>query len=159
MHHPLYKFIAAFIAPGLLCYSVGAVAELGGHISTIATEQVRMKATLRTQNMADTSRNATANFSVHELTTEIGTLIREYADPSGTVFAVTWQGPAKPDLDVLLGKYFQTFLAAPAQPGTGPKFINQPELVVFSGGHPRAFAGRAYLPGLIPTGVDIHVLP
>lgn len=164
MRHPFCKFVAPLISPligtfigaGLLCYSVGAAAALGGPVSTIATEQVRIKATLRTQNIANTGN---VNYSVHELTTEIGTVIREYADASGTVFAVTWQGPTKPDLDLLLGQYFQTFLAAPAQPGTGPKFINQPGLVVFSGGHPRAFAGRAYLPGLIPTGVDINALP
>ncbi|MET0379807.1 MAG: DUF2844 domain-containing protein [Spongiibacteraceae bacterium] len=157
-----YSF-CRFIAPALLCYSVGAAAELGGPVSTIATEQARIDTTLRTQNIAgtgsDVGMDANANYSVHERTTEIGTLIREYADASGTVFAVTWQGPAKPDLDLLLGRYFQTFVAAPSQPGTGPKQINQPDLVVFSGGHPRAFVGRAYLPGLIPTGVDINALP
>lgn len=158
----MHQSFCRFIAPALLLYSIGAAAELGAPVSAIADEQVRMKATLRAQNIIDPSDNAaanTVNYSVHELTNEIGTVVREYADANGTVFAVTWQGPAKPDLDLLLGRYFQTFVAAPSQPGTGPKYLNQPDLVVFSGGHPRAFTGRAHLPALVPTGVDIDALP
>lgn len=155
MHHVFCRFVAA----PLLCYSVAAAAELGGHSSAITSEQLRIKATLRRQDIADPARPASINYSVYELTSEIGTRIREYADASGIVFAVTWQGPAKPNLDMLLGRHFQAFIAAPSQPGTGPKYLKRPDLVVFSGGHPRAFVGRAYLPALIPAGVDINALP
>ena len=32
--------------------------------------------------------------------------------------------------------------------------VEQPELVVHSAGHTRAYAGHAYVPGMIPQGVD-----
>jgi hypothetical protein len=31
--------------------------------------------------------------------------------------------------------------------------VNEPDLVVQMTGHPRAFAGRAYMPGLLPQGL------
>jgi hypothetical protein len=37
--------------------------------------------------------------------------------------------------------------------GRRPLVIEQPGLVVQIGGHPRAFAGRAYVPEMLPTGV------
>lgn len=85
--------------------------------------------------------------------------MREYAGPSGRVFAVAWQSAVLPDLKQLLGSHFEEFRQAAAQAqkhrvGRGPLIIHQPGLVVEMGGHMRSFAGRAYLPDQLPT--DIH---
>jgi hypothetical protein len=152
--------IRLLIAPLLLCSAV-AHAELGAAVSnpdnSAGSEAPRINTTLRAQ--ATANNDAGAGYTRHETTTEIGTVIREYADSHGTVFAVSWEGPVKPDLQALLGHYFPQLLDAAAQPGRGPVQINSPELVIFSGGRPRAFFGRAYLPALVPGGVNIDVLP
>lgn len=136
---------------------VDAHAELGGNIATVQADQVHMKASLRV--LAATANTA---YTTHEITTEFGVVIREYADTNGTVFAVTWSGPAKPDLQQLLGQYFAPFVRARAQSshvGTGPLALSAGDLVVYSGGHPRAFNGRAYVLSLVPQGVSVDVLP
>ena len=84
-----------------------------------------------------------------------GTLVREYVTASGVVFAVSWNGPFLPDLRALLGKHFDTLASEAARrPKAGHAHISidHPEVVVDSGGHMRAYAGRAWVPGLLPTG-------
>ena len=81
--------------------------------------------------------------------------MREFLNLDGIVFAVTWDGPVLPDLQTLLGANFATYMQALAvlkQPGLQRSLrIASPGLVVESGGHLRAYAGRAYLPALIPV--------
>lgn len=148
-------FLLALTA-AIVFSSGGAQAELGGNVTSVQSDQIRMKATLQAR-----VANVATPYSVHTLSTEIGVIIHEYADAAGTVFAVTWSGPTKPNLRQLLGRYFEPFISASAstkKPGTGPITINQTDLVVFSGGHPRAFFGSAHVPALVPAGVDIHAL-
>lgn len=101
----------------------------------------------------------------HAVQLETGTLVREYATPTGIVFAVSWQGPVLPDLGALLGHYFSTFELATERARLagrrgGPVSIKQADLVMQSGGRMRDFFGHAYAPDLIPAGVDIKdVLP
>jgi Protein of unknown function (DUF2844) len=57
-----------------------------------------------------------------------------------------------------LGSYFEQYVQAAkaqsaARMGRRPLMIEQPGLVVQSGGHPRAFSGKAYVPDMLPTGV------
>jgi hypothetical protein len=98
---------------------------------------------------------AHAAFTVHELQTPTGTLIREFAAPSGLVFAVSWRGPFKPSMGLLLGRYLGEYARAPRNPGSTRSrlSIEQPDLVVHAGGHMRSFAGIAYLPQLLPANV------
>jgi len=83
-------------------------------------------------------------------------VVREYVSPSGTVFAVAWQGAAKPDLKQLLGSHYDEVQQAVASRAAhrGPIVIHEPGLVFEMGGHMRAIAGRAYLPQLLPSGVQ-----
>jgi hypothetical protein len=79
------------------------------------------------------------------------------------VFAVAWQGRWQPDLRQVLGPYFAQYLeAASAARGKrarrGPLSIQQAGFVAELGGQPRAFVGRAYLPQLVPQGVDTERL-
>lgn len=97
---------------------------------------------------------AAGGYSVEETVAEDGTTVREFVLPSGEVFAVAWSGPRMPNLRQLLGAYFEAYRdeAAARSPGRRPMAIDRPGLVVQSGGHPRAFHGRAYLPERMPEG-------
>ena len=114
---------------------------------------------------AATNKASPTLYTLHEITLDSGTLVREYASPAGIVFAVTWQGPVLPDLSLLLGSYFSTFKAETEQARQmgrrgSPVTVNQGSLVVVSSGRMRNFFGYAYAPDLIPTSVNIQdVLP
>jgi hypothetical protein len=102
--------------------------------------------------------NAAQSYTVHEIQAASGTVVREYLSPEGKVFAIAWRGPWLPDLRQLLGGYFEQYRAAVQSPrgvrmARKPIMIDQPGLVVQIGGQIRAFAGRAYVPGMLPPGV------
>lgn len=99
-------------------------------------------------------------YSLHEVQLENGTSVREYATSAGLVFAVSWRGPVLPDLTSLLGDYFSSFKLETEQARMkgrrgSPVNIELDELVVRSNGRMRNFFGYAYVPSLIPAGVDI----
>lgn len=130
-----------------------ASATLGEAAQSIQNDQVRMRATVRvSQKQA---------YSVHEIQAPYGTVVREYVSPSSAkVFAITWQGPRIPDLQQLLGAYYEQYArAVQSRRGHGPLIIQLPGLVVQSAGHQRSFVGRAYLPQEVPSGVRAHTLP
>jgi len=86
---------------------------------------------------------------------ESGTVVHEYVDAQGTVFAVSWSGPFLPDLKEILGSHFDTMVAQAAKErrrGRSPLMLKQSDLVVVSGGHMGAFQGHAWLPSMLPAG-------
>lgn len=97
-------------------------------------------------------------YSIQEISAESGMHVREFLNQDGVVFAVSWSGPALPDLQQILGVHFGEYsaaLAALTHPGTHRSLrVASSELIVESGGHLRAYAGRAYLPALVPAGVS-----
>jgi hypothetical protein len=125
-----------------------ALAALGGVVDTAPVNQTGARIAAR----ASIARSA---YSVHESATPAGTIVREYASPDGKVFAVSWNGPVKPDVRRLLGDYFETYTAAVHERrGTLRRAtVERNGLVVRSSGHIRAFNGLAYLPGALPAGV------
>jgi len=75
------------------------------------------------------------------------------------VFGVAWEGQFPPDLQQLLGPYYQQAQQATTpeqQQGRrrAPVVIETPGLVVHESGHMRSFQGRAYVPQLVPQGVE-----
>jgi Protein of unknown function (DUF2844) len=98
-------------------------------------------------------------YDIEEITADTGMRVWEYVGRDGVVFAVSWTGPALPDLLRLLGTHYveyTTALAALSRPGLHRSVrVASTELVVESGGHLRAYAGRAYLPRLIPAGISM----
>jgi hypothetical protein len=125
---------------------VSANAALGGLEATVQADQQHMGATLRVLRPGP--------YTLHEMQTPTGTVVREYVSPEGMVFGVAWQGPAMPDLRQLLGSYFDRYVGVVAQrKAKGPVVVEQPGLVVHSGGHMRAFVGHAYIPEALPQGV------
>jgi Protein of unknown function (DUF2844) len=132
-----------------LAISTPAFAVLGGSEASVQTDQVQMQASLRSTRVGA--------YTVHELHTPSGIVIREYAS-GGTVFAVAWQGPWRPDMRQLLGSYFDQYeegLQAQSgnRPGRRPVHIELPGLVVRMAGHPRSFTGQAYVPDMLPQGM------
>jgi hypothetical protein len=98
-----------------------------------------------------------AAFAVHELSTGSHGIVREYVSPEGQVFAITWHGPAKPNLRQLLGVQFDALAAAAPQPHTrGHMAARVGNLVFESTGRMRSFNGRAYLSNALPAGVSTH---
>jgi Protein of unknown function (DUF2844) len=132
-----------------------AFAGLGQDVSSVPADQVQMKGTLRsTQTQA---------YTVHEIRAATGIVVREFVSPSGKVFGVAWQGPWPPNMRQILATYFEQYQqAAQAQmnsrPGRRPLMLEQPGLVVQSGGHMRSFTGRAYVPDMLPPEVSAEVI-
>jgi hypothetical protein len=96
-------------------------------------------------------------YDIQEIAADTGMRVREYLNRDGVVFAVSWSGPIMPDLQHLLGTHYEAYTAALAalnHPGLHRSLrVALPDLVVESGGHLRAYAGRAYLPLAVPAGV------
>lgn len=127
-----------------------ALAALGGDVTSVHEDQAQMKGTLKTTQAAA--------YTVHEIKASAGTVVKEYVSPAGKVFAITWRGQFIPNMQQLLGTYYQQFAdAATAQreahAGHRPVSIQQPGLVVQNGGHMRSYFGRAYVPAMLPQGV------
>jgi len=138
----------------LFAAASAAFAALGSDEGSVESDRLRMKAVLR-------AKTSQAAYTVHEIETPAGVLIHEFISPEGRVFAVSWRGPAKPDLRALLGDSFDRFVSASQARGPGSHHhlqIETPELIVQSGGHMRAMYGRAWLPALVPAGVGVETL-
>src|SRR5690349_20086523 len=131
----------------VLASPLPARAALGGDVTSIAADTERMK--------GDRSARREAQYEVHEIRTSSGITVRQYVGSDAKVFAVTWRGPFLPDIQQLLGSYFERFRQA-ARSGRARRrtfAIDEPGLVVHSSGHQRSFVGEAYIPAALPDGV------
>jgi hypothetical protein len=142
-----FKIIAASI--GATAMIAGpAQAELGGAASGIAREGVQMSARLATREGPGQR--------TYQMTLPNGGAVRQFANPAGRVYAVTWSGPGKPDLRALLGDHFSALqssrvVADPRFRDT-PTIVRQADLVITANGHMGYFWGVAYVPSLAPQG-------
>jgi hypothetical protein len=125
-----------------------AEATLGGDTASVQTNQEHLGAARQVQRLKTGER--------HELVLPSGILVREYVSPDGAVYAITWHGPRMPDLRELLGPYFAQLVESDSRPREGIHRMTMtgPDLVVRSSGHRGSFAGRAWVPSLVPAGVD-----
>lgn len=140
----------AAIGIAAAAYPLSGAAVLGGDAASVESDRAAMGGSVIQTTVG-------AGYTVREIQAASGTTIKEYLSPAGTVFAVTWSGPAMPDLRQLLGAQFEVYTqAAQAQnAGPGRADVQQSGLVVQSGGRMRAFFGRAYLSALVPQGVAL----
>jgi Protein of unknown function (DUF2844) len=139
------------VSAGILLFVIWATlpafAALGEDVSSVAADQARLKASVRMLPRQ--------HYSVQEMQTPSGTTVRQFVSPSGTVFAVSWEGSA-PDLQQLLGTYFEEFESAVASEPSRRRrgiHLDDGELVLDTGGHMRFVAGRAFLRSKLPTQV------
>jgi hypothetical protein len=114
-----------------------------------------------TQRRAQTPALQTAGVTQQSSTLPTGTTVVEYLDKTGTVFAVTWQGPVLPDLPATLGRYFPQFTAEIQRLGRAARAggvlnLRTTDLAVHSQGRMRHFSGYAYAPSLVPEGLDMQ---
>lgn len=134
-----------------------AKAGLGDTAASVQADRVSVKGQLRARSGP--------GYTVQEITAATGTVVREYVSPAGVVFAVSWSGPAMPNLQQMLGTYFSQYqTAVKAQRTTSRRGghnhveIHAPSLVVRSGGHMRQYSGLAYVPALVPQNLSISDL-
>jgi len=150
------KVLLMVVTLTLIACPAPVIAALGDDVATVQADQAHMKGTLQTTPIG--------TYTVHEIKAPTGTVVREYVSTTGKIFAVTWQGPFPPDLRQLLGSYYERFSQAAQKRQQqrphirGALHIQEPSLVVHSGGHMRAYFGKAYIPELMPEGVSIEDL-
>lgn len=138
---------------GLLIVFLSAVstvcfAALGGDMASIQADQTQMRARREVTQAA--------RYSIHEMRTESGIMVREFVSPAGKVFGVSWQGPTRPDMQQMLGSYYDEYKQTlPTHRVHGPITIQTGNVILQSGGHQRALFGRAYVPELVPDGVRL----
>jgi hypothetical protein len=133
-----------------LCISAPAFAALGGDATSVESDRAKMKGALRVTPGVD--------YDVHEIQTPAGTVIHEYVNAQGKVFAVSWRGPGLPELRQMLGSYYGEFAQATAAPHYNHHHltVRTPGVVLESSGHMRAFAGRAWAPALLPQNFSVR---
>jgi hypothetical protein len=149
----LGRMVAVGAAAALFVAAGPGRAALGGDEMSIEADRIRLKGAASTRQMPQ--------YAMHDIAPPGGTSVRQYVSPAGKVFAIAWQGPSMPALRQLLGPYFDRYVAAAQDRRVkrAPVVIRESTLVLVAGGHPRAFSGRAYVPGLVPRDVDADALP
>ena len=144
------RFVRAATLFLALTFSTFGWCALGDTVSSVEADRVKMKGAVQVQQVN--------GIAVHEISDAHGTQVREFVSPSGSIFAVAWQGQFIPDLQQVLGKYFDQYSEAvraqkASYVGRRPLNIQLPGLVVQMTGHMRAYSGRAYVPAMVPAGV------
>ncbi len=127
-----------------------AFAALGGDAASVDADVAKMRGQARATPVA--------GYTVSQITLPSGTVVNEYVSSEGKVFAVTWKGAAVPNLSQTLGTYFTEFKAAAAvtpHAGHHNLTVQQPDLIVRTGGHMRAWNGKAYVPSLLPPNFSV----
>ena len=142
------RLVPRLVAAMMLTTGV-AEACLGGNAASVQADAAALGGQLRTTTLV--------GYDVQQIDVPGGLTVREFVGRDGVVFGVGWSGPAPADLAQLLGRYVAQYTAgaaAAARPGLrrGVR-IDLPSLFAETGGHLRAYAGRAFLPTLVPTGV------
>jgi Protein of unknown function (DUF2844) len=133
------------LAPGI------AHATLGGDVVSVHKNQMAIGGELRLERCAYGER--------HVMQLANGTVVRQYLSPSGMVYAVTWRGPRTPNLRELLGTYFaQLSRLDRARGGRHAMTLTGDDFLMRSIGRRDLFAGGAWVPSLLPSGVDPQTL-
>jgi Protein of unknown function (DUF2844) len=140
----------------LVLRTIPAAAGLGGAPASIQADASAMAA--RMTQSAPTPEAQTQAYATSSFVTDKGVTVREYSASTGGVFGIAWQGPRPPDMSVLLGAYYPEYVAAAAAQkgriGLHHSVIVGPKSVVILTGHMGNMSGRAYAPGLVPSGLD-----
>jgi len=131
----------------LVFFSAPSLAGLGNSPAQFGKHVAAAKASAKSA--------AVVAYTDSEKTLDSGTIVHEYLDANGIVFAVSWSGPFLPDLKEILGPHFDTMVAHVRdnpRAGRAPLVVQRDDVVIFSGGHMGAFKGRAWIPAQLPAG-------
>ena len=136
----------------LMMGSLPAWAALGDNVTSVESDAQA----IRGQHVMV----ARVGYNLHQITTADGSVVNEFVSPAGTVFGISWQGHAMPNLPQLLGTYMTNL-----QQGQRTQYVQrrsvtiQGDNFVFSSfGRLREFRGRAYVPGLVPANLTAEVV-
>jgi len=136
----------------LVMGSIPAWAALGDNVASVDSDAQALH--------AKHVMMARVGYNLHQITTEDGSVVNEFVSLAGTVFGVSWQGHAMPNLPQLLGTY-----TAELQQGQRTNVVRrravmiQTDNLVFSSvGRLRSFRGRAFVPGLVPANLSSEVV-
>lgn len=158
--HPLLIALG-FVATAMLL-SPAAQAALGGAPTLPADSATGVPAT-SLKAAVGTAASGTltaAAYTVRQQTLPNGVNEREFVNADGVVFGIAWNGPFPPNLKDFMGDnvFAQYASAVQAAQGQGRRggavAVETNGVVAQAGGHQRSFAGRAYVPALLPAGVD-----
>lgn len=158
------KLLTIALALAALCplasYATLGSAPAANTRAVMTAQALSQQAALNPSKAVASSAAAAGAYTVREAVGIDGVTIREYVLPSNVVFAVTWQGPVRPDMSALLGSYFPNFINADdGRPrGTGPLIRHNGDFHIESAGHAGFFFGKAYLPRLVPANVQTQDL-
>ncbi len=100
------------------------------------------------------------NYSVFER--KEGTVnVKEFANSSGKIFAVSWKGKTHPEIEALMGEHYSLYReslrkAKQTQRGFGPLRVSHKNFHLELAGRMRAVQGRAWLEEEIPQGVNTY---
>ena len=144
-------YLGLYFATLTLATAQRAQATLGESVDSVESDRKAFTAVRH----ATLARNG---YTVQEIKSDAN-VVREFISPSGIVFAIAWNGLSHPDLTTLLGTYVGEYQQA-LQQTTGQKGkrhlqVKTNRAVVEKWGHMRNMQGRAYIPALIPSGVNI----
>ena len=97
------------------------------------------------------------------ITDASGGVTHEYVNTQGVVFAVRWSGPVLPNFQALFGNHFSALQteaerSRAARKRGAPLSMESDTLVMVSRGKMGHFTGYAYVPSLVPAGVNVDDL-
>lgn len=133
-----------------------AQAGLGGRAASVAADGTHFRARVSAQ--------AQLGYTDNIIAMDGGMTVHEFTGLDGTVFAVSWQGPKRPDLQQLFGSaYFNRFQADNIKvPGhirmRRALASTHADFIVRTGGYSGAQWGYAILPALTPVTFSPQVL-
>ena len=155
--------VAAIMSLALLLFGAGprpAQAALGKTADSVAADAASLNANaVRHSPRSALNAPAVVAYTVEQMTTASGIAVNEYVGPDARVFAITWRGRRPPDLSVLLGSYFAQYQTAAHAGGLTAHGLHHAsvrgsDVVVEMAGHMRDMSGRAFLPAMLPRGVE-----
>jgi hypothetical protein len=151
---PSVRFFRRILPAGaaLACF-VGAAparATLGADVSSVAVNHANLGGVVHVTPLGQGER--------HELTLPSGVVVRQYV-VGGTVYAIAWSGPRPPNLRELLGTYFSKLDGGSGGSSHHRMSLKGADFRVETMAHRGSFTGRAWVPSLVPAGVDVGVLP
>ena len=158
MRRAIALMLFVTLLQGALAYAAlgGAPSDFGG-TQVVAGARRLAAAVPGGANANAATAGADAVYTVSQSKLDSGTVVREYSDAGGKVFAVSWRGPTLPDLRTLLGEKFTAMTnaaGARAKAGHSQLALDRADVVIVSNGHMRAFAGQAWIPTALPAGFD-----
>lgn len=134
--------------------TLSAHASLGEGTDTFEKDRAALGGTVMP---AASSSSLPSSIRVYQM--QVGAVtIKEFADASGQIFAISWRGTKYPKLDSLLGRFYAEYAGKQKTTPKGRRFphhdINTDNVTVSFAGHAPFLFGSAILNGHLPAGVN-----